>query len=733
MQRVRATGSDSVRASGPWVALALLAIAGSRCTDAGFQPIAPPDLVSYDALLRVQGRFCTEPPEDVVFPVKVLFLIDQSGSLQCTDGDNRRFQAIDDIISQLRPNPYVSFAVIGFSSWSREVAFTRDRAAIDAVIDPAGGLGPATDYQGALATALRLLEHDMVATDPGERARTKYVAVFVSDGVAEPRCLAGCEDDNTACADGRDNDGDGLSDAADPDCQDIDDFSIKPDSLYGVCNTTQEVPDTVYVDYSGICPAYNQPDQILFRVAELGRLADTYGVGAIALHTVLLFAPQELVEARCPGASASFGYNGGPARALLQAMADQGGGTFRDVNLATASASFFDFDFTALKSQQWLTQLGAVNTNARRATDGTIAPDSDGDGLTDAAEAALGTDPATAASDGADGYSDLFEVRLAQAGFDPRDPALPAAPCDDLADLDGDGLSGCEEAFLGTGVRAPDSDGDGMLDGLELALGTDPTVADGQRDLDFDQVSNHDELLGATDPLTPDADLYRDQRVRYTTTDLGALEVTRDGRTETRHCYDFAVSRIPLAAPLSATPRGLNRVLIQSLERPVLLAGVQARVHVACVDANYQGPTRKDPEDGVVDWTPAAWTALHQDVGDRTGDIMRCDPDSPGVDDYRRSHLNTLIDACLPVRVEIERTLYKRDDLKTLAAELLDSRLRLRLPDDPSALFVPIETFDPAVDCYRPGAVRLLRRLLDRVLTECTPCEAPAPADGGGP
>jgi len=702
-----------------------LALAGSQCTDAGFQPIAPPGLAAWDALLRVQGRFCTEPPEDVVFPLKVLFVIDQSDSLQCTDGENRRFQAIDDIVSQLRPNPHVSFGAVGFSRWSREVAFTRDRAALDAIIDPAGGLGPATDYQGALATALRLLERDMVATDPGARARSKYVIVFVSDGVAEPRCLAGCEDDRNACEDGGDNDGDGLVDTADPDCQDIDDYSIKPDTLYGVCNTTQEVPDDVYVDYDGVCPAYNQPEQILFRVSEIRRLADTYGVGAIALHTVLLFADQAEVEARCPGASASFGYNGTRARAQLQAMADTGGGTFRDVNLATTGATFFDFDFTDLESDQWLTRIGAVNTNARRGRDGAVAADSDGDGLTDAAEDALGTDPASAASDGADGYGDLFESRYASAGFDATDAALPAAPCDDLADLDGDGLSGCEEAFLGTGVRAPDSDGDGMLDGLELILGTDPVTADGERDLDFDQVANADELLGATDPLTPDAEIYRDQRIRYATTDLGNLEVTRDGRLDVRHCYDFAVSRIPLAAPLHATPRGRNRILLYTLERPVLLATVQARVHVACVDANYQGPTAKDPESGVVDWTPAAWTALHDRHTTRADLVKTCDPDSPGADDYRRRHLNDLMDACLPVKVEIDRTLYSRQALQDLLGELLDNRLRLRLPDEPSAMFVPIETFDPAVDCYRPAALRLLGQVLDRVLTECTPCDPP--------
>ena len=51
-----------------------------------------------------------------------------------------------------------------------------------AYLDPSQGLGPATDYQGALATALRLLESDMVESGVAVRARTRYIVTFISDG-----------------------------------------------------------------------------------------------------------------------------------------------------------------------------------------------------------------------------------------------------------------------------------------------------------------------------------------------------------------------------------------------------------------------------------------------------------------------------------------------------------------------------------------------------------------------
>jgi len=691
------------------------------CTEAGFQPIAPPALATYDNLLQVDGRFCTEPPERIAFPVKVLFVLDQSASLQCTDPESRRFRALDGIISRLRPNPNVSFAVIGFSSWSRELGFTRDRAAIDAAFDPAGGLGPATDYQGSLATVQRLLESDMLATDPAQRARTRYVVLFVSDGVAEPRCLAGCEDDTRACSNDDDDDGDGLIDGADQDCVGVGDASLRPDSLYGVCNTRQTVPDDVYVDYSGLCPAYNQPNQILFRVAELRRIAESYGVGQLTLHTVLLFAPQEAVEARCPGASASFGYNGGQARALLQAMAREGNGSFRDVNLTVADTTSFDFDFTGLQSDQGLVGFFARNTHAARMPNGDLVPDSDRDGLPDDSERELGTDPTKADTDG-DGYGDLFENRFSQSGFDPKDNDLPAAPCDGRQDLDGDGLNGCEEAFLETRPRAPDSDGDGVPDGLELALGTDPLVSDGARDLDFDEISNFEEMRGGTQPLIPDADLHRKERVRYGLSDLGVLEVTREERTEDRRCYDFSISEIPLTVPVSGATRGINRIIITAMERPLLLAGTDARVQVACVEAVYEGPSLKEPSSGRIDLRPEAWTARREGFTTRITDIATCAEGSTGPQDFDRGDLDALIDGCLPERVPIDGTLYRRAELRDIIRAFYNNALQLRLPAEASALFSPIESFDPAVRCVRVKALGELERILDHIGRECAPC-----------
>lgn len=141
-------------------------------------------------------------------------------------------------------------------------------------------------------------------------------------------------------------------------------------------------------------------------------------------------------------------------------------------------------------------------------------PDSDGDGLTDAEEAALGTNPNNPDSDG-DSLSDGAEVNL---GSNPL-----------LADTDGDGLNDGLELAFGTGLLVPDTDGDGLSDGAEVAIAAgsgcpNPLLADSDgdglddafehstslnpcdSDTDRDGLADADEANHGTSPTNPDSD-----------------------------------------------------------------------------------------------------------------------------------------------------------------------------------------------------------------------------------
>lgn len=126
--------------------------------------------------------------------------------------------------------------------------------------------------------------------------------------------------------------------------------------------------------------------------------------------------------------------------------------------------------------------------------------DTDADGLFDGAEVTAGTDPTLSDSDG-DGFGDNAEVTN---GTDPNDAAsVPSG--EPTVDTDGDMLTDAREAELGTNPQLADSDGDGLTDTAEVgvepgsATGTDPRLTD----TDGDGVGDGDEVANGTDPTDP--------------------------------------------------------------------------------------------------------------------------------------------------------------------------------------------------------------------------------------
>jgi large repetitive protein len=134
--------------------------------------------------------------------------------------------------------------------------------------------------------------------------------------------------------------------------------------------------------------------------------------------------------------------------------------------------------------------------------------DSDGDGFTDSEEGDGDLDgdgilnfrdldvDGDGASDADEGDGDLDEDGTPN-WLDPDDSDGPSA------DADSDGLTNAEEAALGTNAYLADSDGDGLDDGVEvLDLGTDPLSVD----TDGDGMDDGIEVGVGADPLDEDTD-----------------------------------------------------------------------------------------------------------------------------------------------------------------------------------------------------------------------------------
>lgn len=505
---------------------ALLSSAG--CTDAQLQGVVA-TVNAPDNKLTVSGEFCTQIPDPAQFPVRILFIVDISGSMAVSDpeppnGLSRRAQAVVNTVNKYPPGDGVAYGLISFASDASILTtganglsgFTQDTGQIIDAVPSLSAINGQTNYDGALSLAFQMLQSDMDSLDTTTRSRAKYEIVFMSDGAPDP-----------------DNVGPGES-----------------------------LPPDVRAD-----------------VLDIAGLQTTQQLGLIALNTVYINAPNT-------PASAEF-----QASTLMSSMANLANGTFSQVD-GTESINLFYIDFTSLVRTFTLKSFVTTNITERPVASptgsGTVpAVDSDGDGLDDATEALIGTSPVLVDTDG-DGFNDLLEYKLRNSGFNPLYPDDADCPqVADREDLDGDGLLNCEERYIGTSLQLQDTDADGYSDDLEYRYGTNPVIADNLGDLDFDSAPNGFELMNHTDPLRNDAADFSKIAYRYTLVSPDAA-ADQPGRT----CYQFTVDNISLSPALpnvpGAGPGGTNTVLLHVTTTPSDNPNDPGEHEIACVRPVYQ-------------------------------------------------------------------------------------------------------------------------------------------------
>ncbi len=564
----------------------------TACTDAALEEIPTPPPAPRDDTLRVDGRLCTRPPDALAFPLRVLFVVDGSESMEITDpidpatGETGRQAAVRETWTRLLMGGAgaVKVGITRFSAQaqSRTVVdadgdglpdsfFSDDPAVLEIATQALAQTDRTTNYLNALDEAYFELRTEMLRADEAALSRSRYVVIFVSDGLPDE---SGAE---------------------------------------GRRNTTTAIVDAV---------------------GALVDLADLFGVPSFAFHTAYLSA------GRGPALDQ-------PAQALLAAMAQRGAGNYRSVP-SGERLDFLSLDLSRIRRVFQLRSLVAVHQHllldaaqapgpmvpaldADRFKDldddgqpscGDPLVDSDADGLADLLELRVGSDPYDPDTD-RDGVRDRIEWALGQSGLDPLDPddsgcrvtdlvvdrpgctdADADGRCDcgadtedldgdgrcDDPDTDGDGLNDCEELFLGTSRTAADTDGDGLPDLLELRAGTSPVDDDLRGDLDWDRTDNGLEARTLGDPRCDDA-ASRSQVA------LG-WQLEDEGLEGERACARFQVDRLTLM-PTAGPDAGLNRVLFFAGEGAFDERDVFAGWRVACVEARYElAGDRKSPPSG---------------------------------------------------------------------------------------------------------------------------------------
>lgn len=535
-------------ARGLYVATAGLCAAAllTACTDANLyhrdRSPAQADRVAFS------GQVCTEDPRISQFPLKVIFVVDQSNGYQRDAGmvtntlytdidatnpkfdpDGDRFEAMRDIITQYQHNETVSFAIVGFGGSPRVLApsegsFTRNggelEGALAALAIPQICEGPnaCRDLRGALGTARSLIEGDLTDLSPGARAMTRYAIILMLSGPPSPlpegavycqRAIGGpacCDPTRMDCM--RDLRARICCPLGEQPCVPLD-----PAEPPYCCADGADCPESECV----VPPSSCAMGVLVEDVRVMRESIQELGVASFNLHAIHLAAEADfdLADGIDPNDSVEL---------LMQDIGFAGAGTFVSYSdgsaIAQSSTSLQALGLlrpqVALEAKDFI----VFNFNALPSPEGQLT-DTDADGLPDEDEADHGTDPANPDTDG-DGITDYVEILVE---FSPLSPDQPAA-CEDLrvgADSDLDMLTDCDEALLGTDPSLLDTDGDAMPDRLEVTMGTDYILSDWLVDSDNDGVPNGDEIRQHTDPRSSDAASHLATQYRYDVVDDGLV------------------------------------------------------------------------------------------------------------------------------------------------------------------------------------------------------------------
>ena len=614
-------------------AVGLLAAAVSlSCTDAFIEPLRT-QASQVDNRLELNGRVCTSPPDPTGFPVKVVLVVDQSGSMCVSDPPGSqgsgglcqsaavtgiippgvtepgRVRALRKLLQQFAPQPNVQVAIVPFhtnveETWPDKGAaspFARPNGQTDQfVTNLQSQLGKGTDYQGALATASELIKKDIDATaenNPALLPRTRYVVVFLSDGTPYPRCSA--NDDLPSYAGPTEPWGTWKD-------------SVKLDGPNGFCNLTDGIPPEDVINGFEAGANRNQNYQLWSYVDRLMELKDQNNIGDLRLHTILLFNEVAVRACGAPCEELYGQYDGidraeypAAAKAIaswtLKEMARRGNdGIYQEfLDGDVAQMSLGALDYSSLASQFVMKTLIVENARSAPGVDGPQV-DSDGDGLPDEVDNTFtsGTNSFVADSDG-DCLDDRFETIRSGEGFiagnqkdvrgcDPDSPLTLGCSC---VDTDGDGLSQYAEAYLGSRAGMVDSDGDGIPDGLEAryGLGLKMRAAAGI-DTDGDGIPDLEEIRAGSDPTRQDRANYQRFGHQY--------EVRAETQANGSICYDFTVTNLHLVTPPSRAgeQQGYNLFKLYFAEAPASGIGTDyGRWRTACAWAQYDPPSVRVP------------------------------------------------------------------------------------------------------------------------------------------
>lgn len=458
-----------------------------------------PDLENSTARMNatIDGSFYTESPDNLIFPVKVLFAIDCSGSMgaagEGSDPTNQRLAATLEFVEQYNSNPNISFEIM---LWNQSVfrstqvdgypGFTKDMGEIQSVLSNVHNTGT-TDYVGTIETIHQDIRRDIMNTENHDSlVRTKYIVIFFSDGL-----------DNV--------------------------------------------------------PGHDQPrvHDIINRVDDLYTMAtEEYGVRSFNFHTFLLPGINMTAQDRqdCISLMQDMSEHGhGQFRVF------ENSDTIDFISIVDMRLTA-EYQVKFMVAYNFNVRPGVDTLYPDSDGDGLT----DEEELAPSDYWWRPTDPNVADTDG-DGWSDFFEFKIS-TNENPRDPTVDDGACDSLPDgsypdSDWDGLNDCEEFYKGTNAFHPDTDHDGIPDTIEFYAGTNPLEDQVGMDTDFDGAVDWFEIQRHTNVKANDPVVRSRFAYTYNISDLGFDEAMPNIRR-----YDFDITNISVMRTEGSTRLGLQEL-----------------------------------------------------------------------------------------------------------------------------------------------------------------------------
>lgn len=460
------------------------------------------------AQVDVRGSFCTSPPAESDFPVRILFAVDSSDSMNQNDPSNKHVDAIEQAIANFAGQDSVKFGII---RWGEEI--------VQELVDYSTDTNPElfTNDQVILGQALTRMRQT-----PAQNPK-KY--------------LGGTN------------------------------YTLALDAIYDyiiadlILNPTNAVTGRYYVEFitDGL-PAAGGADAVAARADILSKvqaLADNFPA-RLDVTQIVEFAlvPPEFIDLLPVMAETGDG-------TYIQLSTPEALG---NVMQQILSANLFVLEYDL----QTLVVLNSQARLVDFMGDPAVLADSDADGIVDVEEIDNGSNPSKADTDG-DGLGDYFETIYA-GEFDARARNIPELTAEQLSDVDRDGINSFIEDRLGTNSTLPDTDGDGLTDGTEFLFNTNPKISDMQGDYDGDQVSNIVELRQGTNPRLDETEEVRRNFRQTFSPDAPPFAEVQGRRCYNFWVEKIPlVATLAAINPRGQkTPKGYNSIHIERLEKPVV-------------------------------------------------------------------------------------------------------------------------------------------------------------------